>query len=201
MNLSTVKWAQWDKDKTQSRELLVLFCAQLLHTILRRTDLIIFPLTLQTITWGKGGGQSVKDSYCNVAKINVLLVFYLLKSIFTVNNAQGTAAARWYNNKSVSLIVSFHFFSAARTTDVKIHTWEATHTQTVENSLTISWTVLVHFTHVIIPVTTTLINKTFVRQMRAAITLICGVVLKRWVFHMAIFHMAIEDIIRKENLI
>jgi len=39
----------------------VLHCAQLLHTILHRTDLIIFPLTLQTITiammssiWGKG---------------------------------------------------------------------------------------------------------------------------------------------------
>jgi len=37
-------------------------CAQLLHTILHRTDLIVFPLTLQTITtsqmmsiWGKGG--------------------------------------------------------------------------------------------------------------------------------------------------
>ena len=36
-------------------------CAQLLHTILHRTDLIVFPLTLQTITtspmmsiWGKG---------------------------------------------------------------------------------------------------------------------------------------------------
>jgi len=65
MNLSTVKWAQWDK--TQSRELLVcsyvcaLHCAQLLHTILHWTDLIIFPLTLQTTTmapmmsiWGKG---------------------------------------------------------------------------------------------------------------------------------------------------
>jgi len=39
-------------------------CVQLLHTILHRTDLIIFPLTLQTITtapmmsiWGKGGGE------------------------------------------------------------------------------------------------------------------------------------------------
>jgi len=47
MNLSTVKWAQWDK--TQSRELLVCsyvcasHCAQLLHTILHRTDLIVFP--------------------------------------------------------------------------------------------------------------------------------------------------------------
>ena len=62
---STVKWAQWDK--TQSRELLVcsyvcaLHCAQLLHTILHETDLIIFPLTLQTTTiapmistWRKG---------------------------------------------------------------------------------------------------------------------------------------------------
>jgi len=62
---STVKWAQWDK--TQSRELLVCSyvcaspCAQLLHTILHRTDLIVFPLTLQTITtspmmsiWRKG---------------------------------------------------------------------------------------------------------------------------------------------------
>jgi len=36
-------------------------CVQLLHTILHRTDLIIFPLALQTITitpmmsiWGKG---------------------------------------------------------------------------------------------------------------------------------------------------
>ena len=68
MNLSTVKWAQWDK--TQSRDLLVcsyvcaLHCARLLHTILHRTDLIIFPLTLQTITttpmmsiWGKGGTE------------------------------------------------------------------------------------------------------------------------------------------------
>ena len=52
---STVKWAQWDK--TQSRELLVCSyvcashgCAQLLHTILHRTDLIVFLLTLQTIT-------------------------------------------------------------------------------------------------------------------------------------------------------
>jgi len=51
---STVKWAQWDK--TQSTELLVCsyvcasHCAQLLHTILHRTDLIVFPLTLQTIT-------------------------------------------------------------------------------------------------------------------------------------------------------
>ena len=48
MNLSTVKWTQWDK--TQSRELLVCsyvcasHCAQLLHTILHTTDLIVSPL-------------------------------------------------------------------------------------------------------------------------------------------------------------
>jgi len=42
-------------------------CVQLLHTILHRTDLIIFPLALQTITiaqmmsiWGKGGACSVQ---------------------------------------------------------------------------------------------------------------------------------------------
>ena len=55
MNLSAVKWAQWDK--TQSRELLGLFicvcivpCTIMLHTILHGTGLIIFPLTLQTIS-------------------------------------------------------------------------------------------------------------------------------------------------------
>ena len=43
-------------------------CAQLLHTILHRTDLIVFPLSLQTITtspmmsiWVKGGGSSSLD--------------------------------------------------------------------------------------------------------------------------------------------
>jgi len=67
-----VKWAQWDK--TQSRELLVCscvyasHCAQLLHTILHRTDLIVFPLALQTITtapmmsiWGKGASHSAVE--------------------------------------------------------------------------------------------------------------------------------------------
>jgi len=70
MNLSTVKWAQWDK--TQSRELLsqficALHCAQVLRTILHTTDLIIFPLTLQTFTiapmmsvWGTGVHQKEK---------------------------------------------------------------------------------------------------------------------------------------------
>jgi len=74
MNLSTVKWAQWDK--TQFREVLVCsyvcasHCAQLLHTILHRTDLIVSPpLTLQTITtaqmmsiWGKGDDMTGKFS-------------------------------------------------------------------------------------------------------------------------------------------
>jgi len=69
MNLSTVKWAQLDK--TQSRELLGLFicvcialCTIVAHNI-AQNRLIIFPLTLQTITiapmmsiWGKGGSTS-----------------------------------------------------------------------------------------------------------------------------------------------
>ena len=43
-------------------------CVQLLHTMLHRTDLIIFPLALQTITiapmmsiWGKGGGFRARN--------------------------------------------------------------------------------------------------------------------------------------------
>jgi len=66
MNLSTVKWAQWDK--AHSRDLLgpficvcIALCTIVAH-ILHRTDPIIFPLTTQTITiaptmsiWGKGG--------------------------------------------------------------------------------------------------------------------------------------------------
>jgi len=63
-----VKWAQWGK--TQSRELLVCsyvcasHCAQLLHTILHRTDLIVFPLPSRQsplLGWclfeGRGGGR------------------------------------------------------------------------------------------------------------------------------------------------
>jgi len=50
-----------------------LHCAQLLHTILHRTGLIISPLTLQTITiapmmsiWGKGGGELVQNKLSSV---------------------------------------------------------------------------------------------------------------------------------------
>jgi len=80
MNLCTVKWAQWDK--TQSRELLGLFmcvhcvcirlqfvmhCAQLLRTILHRTDLIISPLALHTITedvYLREGGLIFYNAIC-----------------------------------------------------------------------------------------------------------------------------------------
>ena len=66
MNLRTVKWAQWDNPiqrtvrSVQCSYVCAVHCVQLLHTILHRTDLIIFPLALQTITtasmmsiWGK----------------------------------------------------------------------------------------------------------------------------------------------------
>jgi len=70
MNLSTVKWAQWDNPIQRTVRSVhmcmhyALHCAQLLHAILHRTDLIIFSLTVQTITttpmmstWGKGNNK------------------------------------------------------------------------------------------------------------------------------------------------
>ena len=70
--------------QTQSRELLVcsyvcaLNCAQLLHTILHRTDLIVLPLALQTITttpmmsfWGKGGQPTVLSSNTPESSVHV----------------------------------------------------------------------------------------------------------------------------------
>jgi len=65
MNLSTVKLASETKPNPENcyvcSYVCTLHCAQLLGTILHRTDLIIFPLTLQTITaapmmsiWGRG---------------------------------------------------------------------------------------------------------------------------------------------------
>ena len=89
---STVKWAQWDK--TQSRELLVCsyvcasHCAQLLHTILHRTDLIVFHLTLQTIAiaptmtiWGKG--ELKEESQFTTQHRTVLIIFPLILQIIT----------------------------------------------------------------------------------------------------------------------
>ena len=70
MNLSTVKWIQWDK--TQSRELFICVCSSLCtivahNTAQNRPD--NFPLALQTITtapmmsiWGKGGQLFQKRS-------------------------------------------------------------------------------------------------------------------------------------------
>jgi len=55
-------------------------CAQLLHTILHRTDLIILPLTLQTITiapmmyiWAKGGSIGQPVTIVNPAKMVELI--------------------------------------------------------------------------------------------------------------------------------
>ena len=44
-------------------------CVQLLHTILHRTDLIIFPLALQTITISESTLQLCFDGYCRCTGI------------------------------------------------------------------------------------------------------------------------------------
>jgi len=105
MNLRTVKWAQ--QDKTQSRELLVcsyvcaLHCAQLLHTILHQTDLIIFPLTLQTITiapmmsiWGKGGTSCIKQTHNHHLQITLCctLIFFRWPAFASITSKFGRCA-------------------------------------------------------------------------------------------------------------
>ena len=93
MNLSTVKWAQWDK--TQSRELLGLFiCAQLLHTILHRTDLIIFPLTLQTITIASMmsiSGKWVLDDRKDIWPVKRALNYYSRMLSFPIGGGSANA--------------------------------------------------------------------------------------------------------------
>ena len=94
-----MKWAQWDK--TQSRELLGLFicvCIALytmLHTILHRTDLIISPLTLQTITiapimsiWRKG------ESACRITWPSLNVCFTCLLQMSGVHERSNT---NWTN--------------------------------------------------------------------------------------------------------
>jgi len=60
-----------------------LHCAQLLHTILHRTDLLIFPLTLETITiapmmsiWGKGVSVAV-TVHCQSGAVVVYIIYSL----------------------------------------------------------------------------------------------------------------------------
>jgi len=62
-----------------------LHCAQLLHTILHRTDLIVFPLTLQTITtapmmsiWGKG--ITVVRTGLDISRLSTQTVLQLMCS-------------------------------------------------------------------------------------------------------------------------
>ena len=109
MNLSTVKWAQWDK--TQSRELLVLFicvctslCTLVAHnTAQNRPD--NFPLALQTITtapmmsiWGKGGIVNVKNDAIHVTASMTLIQY----SSDLTTNVHSTTKCRYF---TISLAV------------------------------------------------------------------------------------------------
>jgi len=115
MNLSTVKWAQWDK--TQSREMLVLFmcvcvcvcsavhCVHLLHTVLHRTDLIIFPLAHQTITiapmmsiWGKGGRMQYIVQHMSERMVCLS---------FRISPGSAGALVRWVGKVKLHLIAYF----------------------------------------------------------------------------------------------
>ena len=105
-----MKWAQWDK--TQSRELLGLFicvcalhCAQLLHTILHRTDLTVFPLTLQTITtapmmsiWGKG----VAFQHTNTLHKSDNVVYQSYSNHTALITAHICATPRWNSHSVVT---------------------------------------------------------------------------------------------------
>ena len=109
MNLSTVKWAQWDK--TQSRELLVCsyvcasHCAQLVHTILHRIDPIISLLPSRQsplLRWClfEGRGALVECWHLKVADVmdeqtlNWRLTNNETRNDWQVNIRQ-TAGTRW----------------------------------------------------------------------------------------------------------
>jgi len=103
-----VQWNGPSETKLRTVHMCALHCTQLLHTILHRTDLIIFPLTLQTITiapmmsiWGKRGvpvgskqvsweprgiGKILRD-YCG----NVALFDFLWSSWSTVTKMNSPA--------------------------------------------------------------------------------------------------------------
>ena len=107
MNLSTVKWAQWDK--TQSRELLGLFicvcialCAIVAHNIAQNKP-DNFPSSLQTITiapmmsiWGKGVDNNRKMSHNVIA-------YHMSSAVFRVPPAGG------------DMIQQHHCYEAAET--------------------------------------------------------------------------------------
>jgi len=67
-------------------------CAQLLHTILHRTDLIVFPLTLQTITtapmmsiWGKGWTAHSQNISVVLSQL-IFMIFTIHKPIHRMYN-------------------------------------------------------------------------------------------------------------------
>ena len=102
-----------------------LHCAQLLHTILHRTDLILFPLTLQTITialmmsiWGKGCCfqdcclsesnvtstifserymlSSVRLSVCRLSSVTFVRPTHAVQIFGHNSMALGTVAIHWH---------------------------------------------------------------------------------------------------------
>jgi len=154
MNLSTVKWAQWDK--TQSRELSVCsyvcasHCAQLLHTILHRTDLIVFHLTLQTITtapmmsiWGKGDLHDVRwTSPVNRGSRGMSLIH---RCWCDVSNNRATAVSAVTANLSVchQVVPATELVwvppQITLTTELHIHTHTHTHTHAHTHTRTVTY--------------------------------------------------------------
>ena len=127
-----MKWAQWDK--TQSRELLVcsyvcaLHCAQLLHTILHRTDLIVFPLTLQTITtspmmsiWGKGG-----SSICSWSKSLGYHCLFYRPAVLPINQSTASKHKRKHSaaakrTKKLIILHKWRLRTDQQTRDESVH--------------------------------------------------------------------------------
>jgi len=96
----------------RSVDMCALHSAQLLHTILHRTDLIIFPFTLQTITivpmmstWGKGAIYIHNVSQKNVPPLQLAIIF-----TYTVRLRQFFAKCCQESRQSKCTLFSHHTF-------------------------------------------------------------------------------------------
>jgi len=84
-NHRNVKWLNLTNEQLLGVSCVcVLHCAQLLHTILHRTDLIIFPLTLQTIIialimsiGGKGRPFGFSSTYITIHTLHVWMMMQM----------------------------------------------------------------------------------------------------------------------------